>query len=731
MPTHAVWVTPGGGTFGVHASGWNSTLQEFNGIFWLQRATPQKEADYNDLWGLSYDQVWAVSNNATYDNGTNATVVGAYFNGATWSNRTLSGAPSGAFAMLNAVYGESISSIYAAGMANGSNGTAAAIFAYSTGSGSWWVNATSPYNDGALFGVWSAGGRVWAVGENGTIVRYDAPSAWNSTRFTYNNTFAWPDNGATYTTSGYHLNGIWGTNSTNFMKIFAVGEGGVILQYIDGAPVISSYMAAPNFGTAPLAVTLACSASDTNGTITSYRWDVDGDGVEDFVTGPANSTLNYTYAAAGTYNSSVTVVDDSLLSAKAYATVTVNPATNATNASLPPTLISFVANPERGIAPLPVLFTFTASDDNGAVSYRLDVNNDGSPEFFTPNATSFTWTYNNTGTYVANGTVYDQENQTASAIRHITVTSGSPPVVSGLSATPLTGEMPLAVTFTITASDADGDLVFYDFDFDGDGTYDRAVNSTLASSTTYTYRTSGTFAAKARARDRLGNSATSSSVSITSRPAKVAGASNQSAAVASVTVNTQDTFPMSSSSLISNYRIAENNFTSLADVREFTSAVAPATGVPATYCYKFSGVSQNIAELRLYKLAGATNIPFRYVSAPAPDTDGAWWITTEGGAYLSPTQSVTASNVYQVYFVIRDNGPYDLDAALGSIRDPQVLGLVPLGGGGGGGGSGGGGGGGGGGGCTLSPEAQPSLELVLLLGLAILLLSLSRSARRG
>lgn len=70
---------------------------------------------------------------------------------------------------------------------------------------------------------------------------------------------------------------------------------------------ISSLTASPNSGSSPLAVVFNCRAASKNGTISEYRWDVDGNGVVDQTT--TTGRLEYTYPANGLYNAKVTVVD--------------------------------------------------------------------------------------------------------------------------------------------------------------------------------------------------------------------------------------------------------------------------------------------------------------------------------------------------------------------------------------------------------------------------------------
>ena len=77
---------------------------------------------------------------------------------------------------------------------------------------------------------------------------------------------------------------------------------------LNQAPDIDSFTANPLSGTAPLTVTFTCTANDPDGSITSYKWDFDGDGTPDQET--STGTVTYTYTTAGTYNATITVVDN-------------------------------------------------------------------------------------------------------------------------------------------------------------------------------------------------------------------------------------------------------------------------------------------------------------------------------------------------------------------------------------------------------------------------------------
>ncbi|MFG0328808.1 MAG: S8 family serine peptidase [Phycisphaerales bacterium] len=64
---------------------------------------------------------------------------------------------------------------------------------------------------------------------------------------------------------------------------------------------------------------------------------------------------------------------------------------------------------------------------------------------------------------------------------------GNQPPVADLSATPLSGDAPLDVSFNASGSfDPDGSITDFSWDYDGDGTYDESTGTTATSFVTYT-----------------------------------------------------------------------------------------------------------------------------------------------------------------------------------------------------------------------------------------------------
>ncbi|MFZ3089143.1 MAG: SBBP repeat-containing protein [Nitrospirota bacterium] len=75
-------------------------------------------------------------------------------------------------------------------------------------------------------------------------------------------------------------------------------------------------------GNTPLAVNFTANASDTDGSITQYEWDLDGNGA--YEAANTNSTSTYTYNSAGTYSAHVRVTDNGGATATSAVTITVN-----------------------------------------------------------------------------------------------------------------------------------------------------------------------------------------------------------------------------------------------------------------------------------------------------------------------------------------------------------------------------------------------------------------------
>ena len=200
------------------------------------------------------------------------------------------------------------------------------------------------------------------------------------------------------------------------------------------APV-AAFSGSPLSGSVPLTVSFNAGAS--TGSITSYAWDFDNNGVTDLTT--ASPTASYTYAAAGTYSVKLTVTgpggtDDELK--PNYITV---------NMVAP--IAAFTGTPTSGYAPLTVQFTDQSA--NGPTSWKWEYEKYGTStwiQFSTAQNPSYTFTA--TGYYCIRLTATNAAgSNTLTKTSYITV-STPPKPVAAFTATPTSGIVPLTVQFT-------------------------------------------------------------------------------------------------------------------------------------------------------------------------------------------------------------------------------------------------------------------------------------------
>lgn len=188
------------------------------------------------------------------------------------------------------------------------------------------------------------------------------------------------------------------------------------------APKILTFSATPLKGTLPLTASFTSSASDSDGSIVNYEWDLDGDGEYGRVTGTSSSTT-FTYTAPGTYNARLKVTDNSGTSViSSPITISVSSSTNQ-----PPAIESMIADLREGPGPLKVTFNLSANDPDGTiVKYEWDFDGNGTIDEATNNA-SLSFVYTNPGTYTARVKATDNSGATALSEIDILVTDTSFP----------------------------------------------------------------------------------------------------------------------------------------------------------------------------------------------------------------------------------------------------------------------------------------------------------------
>ncbi len=222
-------------------------------------------------------------------------------------------------------------------------------------------------------------------------------------------------------------------------------------------------------GTAGTAISFTASATDSPADVAAglkYSWNF-GDGGTSTLQNPT-----HTYAAAGSYQVTLTVTDADNLTATANATATVNAAAPVANAgpneSAPEgSAVTFAGSETGGTSPLTYSWTF---GDGGTASGSL-----------TPSHV-----YAEAGSYTATLTVTDALGRTSSSSDAVTISDVTPTASAGGS---YSGTAGTAISFTGSATDSPADVAAglkYSWTF-GDGGTSTVQNPT------HTYAAAGTY----------------------------------------------------------------------------------------------------------------------------------------------------------------------------------------------------------------------------------------------
>lgn len=184
-------------------------------------------------------------------------------------------------------------------------------------------------------------------------------------------------------------------------------------------PVVSSFSASPSSGIAPLQVQFTASVTDSDGSITGYEWDFDGNGVYDYTS--ASPTAFHTYQSAGSYSARVRAKDNG------GASVVSNPEsiTVSTSANKPPIVVSILGTLSQNGSSTSVTFDVSASDPNGViVKFEWDFDGNGTIDAVTTTAPAL-YTYTAPGEYSPVVKVTDNQGATATAMTTVEVPEAS------------------------------------------------------------------------------------------------------------------------------------------------------------------------------------------------------------------------------------------------------------------------------------------------------------------
>jgi len=249
-------------------------------------------------------------------------------------------------------------------------------------------------------------------------------------------------------------------------------------------PPVARFTWTPPFPIAGAGVTFTSGATDSDGTIVSYSWDLDGDGVfgDGGFTGPtATATI------VRNTNVSLRVIDNLGGASTIRRPVVLNT----------PPLASFTVNPANPLVGQTVTFTSNSRDsDRGdsIVSSEWDLTGNGQFSDATGGRAQKVFTV--PGDAIVRLRVTDSRG--ASSIAAVTIPVSGPPVASfDVSASPTAGR---PVTFTSTSHATGGAVANLQWDLDGNGLFNDDAGETA----TYTYAAPGSYMVSLRVTDTSG-----------------------------------------------------------------------------------------------------------------------------------------------------------------------------------------------------------------------------------
>ncbi len=201
------------------------------------------------------------------------------------------------------------------------------------------------------------------------------------------------------------------------------------------APV-AAFVGSPTSGSTPITVAFT---DKSTGTITSWAWDFDNNGVVD-----SNAqNPSYTYTTAGTYTVKLMVTgpggsDDETKTGYITVTAPVKP------------FAAFIGTPTSGYAPLAVQFTDQSSNAPTSWKWEYRKGSGGWTQFSTDQNPALTFT--GTGTYRIRLTAANAAGTDTLTKNNYIIVSNPPKPVVEFTGTPTSGDAPLSVQFTDQSS---------------------------------------------------------------------------------------------------------------------------------------------------------------------------------------------------------------------------------------------------------------------------------------
>ena len=332
-------------------------------------------------------------------------------------------------------------------------------------------------------------------------------------------------NNATVTLSGVAIgSGTTNTSGLVIIRVNATSAGTITATakmsgYNDGTTIITAEAATPEneppviAALIPLSVTqyetvpLTATASDPEGQVLYYAWDLDNDGVFEIGRSTTN-TLYHIFSTNGT-NTIRVHVDDGVESTEKSFNIIVASATIPYSNDNDPVIVSISPVVLTTGSPMTVTITATDADAGTILYYAWDL--DGNGEFESGRSTDSTNSITIGSTRVINVQVDDGIRVTTKPVTIAASSTGRNSVPIFNAAIPTTATVNVPTTFTLNATDNDifPNPISYMVDADNSGTYDPVfVGSTSTRSTinqvNITFTTTGSHIVPVRVDDGVG-----------------------------------------------------------------------------------------------------------------------------------------------------------------------------------------------------------------------------------
>ena len=211
--------------------------------------------------------------------------------------------------------------------------------------------------------------------------------------------------------------------ATYSIKLEATDTESTVYTVVEPFTVVEDIyiFASTSSGEAPLTVNFSLLNGQPS-TISDVQWDFTNDGVVD----SEEFTPSYVYSNIGTYTVSVDIIW--YLNVEETSLITVNKTAQITVGSSD-LKIGFLATPSTGKVPLTVLFN--GISNNSVATWAWEISGIGTVS----SAQTFSYVFNNTGTYNVTLTVVDSFSQTESVTRSIIVTDTTTTIDSSVDGT--------------------------------------------------------------------------------------------------------------------------------------------------------------------------------------------------------------------------------------------------------------------------------------------------------